>query len=156
MSPDDVLARLQQAAGEADAAEEAFRREFATRMDELARKRTFAYRRLNMVREMLAYAQAVGAPEGAAGAALAAARRELGWDEDTPAHDSILEHLAPVAQEAANLAHASENADGEGSEGKGDLFAALAQFEAWYESEYRSPFWSLFDVYIPERPVVDF
>jgi hypothetical protein len=33
---------------------------------------------------------------------------------------------------------------------------ALAGFEAWYAAETGTPFWALFDRYVPETPVVDF
>jgi len=34
--------------------------------------------------------------------------------------------------------------------------AALAQFETWYAQTHTTPFWTLFEHYIPETPRVDF
>ena len=32
----------------------------------------------------------------------------------------------------------------------------LAQFEAWYREAHGTPFWILFEHYMPETPLVDF
>ena len=37
-----------------------------------------------------------------------------------------------------------------------DPAAALAAFEAWYQGARGTPFWILFETYMPETPVVDF
>ena len=37
-----------------------------------------------------------------------------------------------------------------------DPGGALAAFEAWYAETRKSPFWDLFECYIPETPRVDF
>jgi hypothetical protein len=37
-----------------------------------------------------------------------------------------------------------------------DVRQALADFEDWYQATYRTPFWSLFEHYMTETPVVDF
>ncbi|GGH07812.1 hypothetical protein GCM10007036_02940 [Alsobacter metallidurans] len=152
-SPDAVLADFREAAAAADRAEEEYRRDHARRLEELARERTFAYRRFNLVREMLTYAQAVEAPDGAANAALAAVRRELNWDDDTPVRTAILGRLEPVAAAVAAIALPGEPTEVDPG---AELGPALAAFESWHLAEYGAPFWALFDVYVPERPVVDF
>jgi hypothetical protein len=37
-----------------------------------------------------------------------------------------------------------------------DVIGALSEFERWYGETHPNPFWTLFENYLPETPVVDF
>ena len=147
------LDALKLAADEAARAEDEFRRQMAARAKALERERAFAYRRLNF---MHAVAEAVAAAESeeiAVAAALAVLRTKLGWSSDSEARAAVLARFAPVAQQVfAALMPAGE----EEAAPPADAVAALAAFEAWYRDTHPNPFWSLFEHYMPETPVVDF
>lgn len=72
-----------------------------------------------------------------AGAATAASNDAAAWTR-------------PVADDAAPVAEAGPPA------GAPDPAAALAAFEAWYAAARQTPFWLLFEHYMPETPLVDF
>ncbi len=144
------LEDLQAAARAAEVDEAAFRREVAARVAELERERAFAFRRLNL---MKAVAEAIGPAEDeptAVAYALTALRARLGWDSDSEARAAVLASFAPVAQAVfASLTPDQEKSDT-------DVGAALTQFETWYSQTHTTPFWTLFEHYIPETPRVDF
>ncbi len=81
---------------------------------------------------------------------LAALRTRLGWESDSEARAAVLARFAPVAQ--AVFAALKPNDDN----GEADIAAALARFETWYAQTPTTPFWTLFEYYIPETPRVDF
>lgn len=128
----------------ADAAETDFRREAAARTEALAMARAHAYRRADLMGSLAAaVAEATDAEmAGAAGQALLRAR--LGWSDDSEARAEVLARFAPVA--VALFA-----ADAEPTPA-----AALAAFEAWYLATRQTPFWYLFEHYLPDTPLVDF
>jgi hypothetical protein len=144
----EFLAALQAAADRAAATEAAFRREAAQRIAALVGERSFAFRRLNLMR---AVAEAVAGAESEAmvlvraGAAL---RDALGWSVDSEARAAVIERFAPVAQAAFNQLTAEGAA--------ADVLDPLADFEAWYAATHPAPFWALFDHYVTETPLVDF
>jgi hypothetical protein len=150
MTATSFLESLQVAAREADLAEAACRREVATRVAGLERDRAFAYRRLNLMR---AIAEAVGQAEEeqpAVAYALAALRSRLGWESDSDARAAVLTRFAPVAQ--AMFASLVPNEQ----QSEMDVGASLTRFEAWYSENHTTPFWTLFENYMPETPRVDF
>jgi hypothetical protein len=124
------LSTLEAAAHAADAEETAFRREAAARIDTLERARTFAFRRLNVLRAMADAARRAPDPEASVAAQL--------------------ERLSTLAAciDAEVRANAAAPA--------GEPCAELASFEDWYAERFGSPFWAVFDRYSPETPVVDF
>jgi hypothetical protein len=141
---------LAAAAHGAEVAEAAFRREVAARIAGLERERAFAFRRVNL---MKAIVEAVGAAEDDATAIAygrAALRTRLGWDDDSEARSAVLSSFAPVTQ-----AIFADLVPGE-DETQTDVRAALMQFETWYAQTHTTPFWALFEHYIPQTPLVDF
>jgi hypothetical protein len=144
------LEDLAAAARDAEAAEAAFRREIAAKIAGLEQQRAFAFRRLNL---MQAIAEAVGPAEDeqtAVAYVLAVLRARLGWESDSEVRAAVLARFAPVAQAVfAGLMPDDENSET-------DVGAALTQFETWYSQTHTTPFWTLFEHYIPETPRVDF
>jgi hypothetical protein len=145
------LQRLQTAADAASAAEAAFRQQAAQRIAALDRERAFAFRRLNLMRAIVEATVEAETEELAVGRGLATLRTRLDWSSDSKARALVLARFSPVVQAVfANLTAAESRAP------VPDVTQALAEFETWYAETRDTPFWSLFDHYRPETPVVDF
>ena len=150
MTISSFLEDLAAAAQEAQVAETAFRRGVSTRIAELERDRSFAFRRVNLMKEVAA-AISPAEDEGTAVAyGCAALRVRLGWEEDSEARAAVLAHFAAVPQ-AMFAAIAPDERDEEP-----DIGSALAEFETWYARTHTVPFWALFEHYMPQTPLVDF
>ncbi len=145
------LDALTQAASRADGAEAELRKEMSARLKAIEQERAFAYRRLNLMRAVAQAVAGAGSQDAAAAQAAAALRERLGWSGDSEPRLRTLEKFAPVAKAVfASLAPAEAEAP------EADALAALGDFEAWYLQSFGTPFWVLFEHYIPETPVVDF
>ena len=173
----EFLDALKAAAEEAEQAEGQFRREIAQRVALLERERTFAYRRLNLMRAVTKAVAGAENEEAAVASALDALCDKLGWSAASQAREEVLAQFTPVAQSVfqrldkppspSSPAQAAE-VDVHPPEEKTDppgkaaheprlgVQDALAAFEAWYAGSHQVPFWALFDHYIPETPRVDF
>lgn len=146
------LAELACDAEAALSAEQNFRADFARRVAELAELRAEAFRRKNL---MAAVAEGVGGAEDeedAVARGLAVLRARLGWASDSEARSEIIGRFAPIC--AACFAASRESGDDE--EEPADPAAELAAFEAWFLEARGQSFWVLFEVEIPETPLVDF
>ena len=143
----DMLAA---AADSSSVAEADYRRETAERIKVLAQERAFAFRRLNLMRDMARAVAGAEDEEAASACALAALRSKLGWAGDSEAHAAILSRFRPVAE----ALFASLRPDGEPR--TPDVAATLAEFESWYADNHAAPFWALFERYMAETPLVDF
>ncbi len=147
-----TAAWLQQLVAEtqkAEQAEQAFRQEAARRTAELAQQRAFAYRRLNLLRDVAAAVAAAPDAEVATGHGLAVLRTRLGWHGDSAAQEEVVAQFAPVC---AALREPAQDA----KEAPPDPAAVLADFEAWFQAARGTPFWTVFEVYMPETPRVDY
>lgn len=167
-----LLETLRAAAARASEIEAAYRREAAQRTAALDRERTFAFRRLNFMRAVIAAVAGAGTEEEATARAAAALCAEVGWDGVSEARMTVLERFAPVTkaifaelQQDSDLERATESTLRDGGETSAArslpvngamVFEALADFEAHYGATHSGPFWSLFDQYVPETSVVDF
>ena len=150
MTVTSFLENLHVAARDADLAEAAFRREVAARVAELERDRAFAYRRFNLMRAIAEAVSQAQEEQPAVAYALAALRNRLDWESDSDARAAVLTQFAPVAQAMfASLVPDERQADT-------DVCAALTRFETWYSENHTTPFWTLFENYMPETPRVDF
>ena len=152
LAPASFLDDLKQAALATEAAEAAFRRVAAERINALERERAFAFRRLNLMQAIAEVVARADSGETAVASGLAALRARLGWSTDSDARDAVLSRFAPVAQ--AMFADLAPSSDGEVP--APDVAKALSEFESWYAEGHAVPFWALFDRYMPETPVVDF
>jgi hypothetical protein len=146
------LDMLQLAADRSVKAEEEFRNEIAGRIRELEKQRSFAFRRLNLMKEVSSVIAGAESEEIAVAVATAMLRAKLGWASDSEARMAVVSSFAPVAQAMfASLAPPES-----GDEQKPDVIKTLAEFEAWYQETHPNSFWVLFENYMPETPVVDF
>lgn len=150
------LAGLDADADAAARAETRFRQEIAARTAALAEARAHAYRRADLMRALAETVRATDSPELAVAAGQALLRGRLGWGEDSAARSEVLEALAPVC--LALFAAARPDAPDAAGEAPAPPApgAALQGFEAWYAGSRESPFWHLFEHYMPETPLVDF
>jgi hypothetical protein len=139
------------AADAASAAEAAFRQQAARRIGAFDRERAFAFPRLNLMRAIADAVAEIETEELAVAGALAILRAKLDWSSDSDARALVLSRFSPVAQAVfANLMVSEPRAS------VPDVVQALAEFENWYAETRDTPFWSLFDHYRSETPVVDF
>ena len=148
-----LLDTLKAAAERAGEAEAACRRETVQRIAALERDRTFAFRRLNLMRAVVASVSASETEDDAIAQGAAALCAEIGWDGVSEARTAVLDQFAAVTK--AVFAELDRDADPSPGDGTAAL-AALAAFEAWYGATHSGPFWALFDQYVPQTSVVDF
>jgi hypothetical protein len=144
------LDALKAAADEAGVAEKQFRREAAQRIAGLERERSFAYRRLNLMRAVAAAVTGVEEEEVAVANAVAVLREKLGWVTPSEAREEVLSRFAAIGTAAFQGEGTSELASAP------SVRKALADFEDWYASCHPVPFLALFEQYIPDTPRVDF
>ncbi len=144
------LAELESAAISANAAEGELRQRVAREIARLERERAFAYRRLNLVREVAKAVASAENDERAIACGTAVVRSELGWEAESETRNETLQRFAPVVRAAFEGLCPPET-----EETSAHIAEALAGFEAWYESTHGKPFWVLFDQYVPELPLVE-
>lgn len=148
----EFLDQLKAAAVSANEAENALRKHMAEELARLERQRAFAYRRLNLMNEVVkAAASAQGESEETALArGLGVLRTELGWTSENDTRKATLERFERVVRAViAGLSTAEK------TEPVPDVAQELSGFEAWYESTFGKPFWMLFDQQIEEIPLVE-
>ncbi len=146
------LDALRRAAERNAIAEHEFRSQITARLKQLEQERAFGYRRFNLINEVSGAVASAESEEIAVAVATAVLRAKLGWVSDSEARIAVTSAFAPVAQAMFASLAPLEGDD----EPRPDVIGALAQFEAWYIETHPSPFWMLFENFIPETPVVDF
>lgn len=150
MSVASFIETLDAAAKGAAAAETVYRREAAERIKQLERERSFAFRRINLMKPIAEAAARAEGEEMAVGGSQAILRAKLGWSGDSEVRSAVLTEFAKVAQALFACFHREQDRP------PPDVLAVLKEFEAWYEVAHRKPFWDLFDQPMPETPLVDF
>ena len=152
-SSPSFLDGLKSEADRASGAESAFHRELTQRIKALEQERAFAFRRLNLMQSIAQAVATAEEPAAAVANSLALLRTELGWDEDSESRSAVLSRFAPVAEAVfVNLTPPSEE---HAPSPDAAVIKALAEFERWYAASYPTPFWALFDRYVPEMPLVE-
>jgi hypothetical protein len=144
------LDALKAAADQAQAAEQQHRQEAAKRIAVLEQQRAFAFRRLNLMRAVADAVAEAEDEEVAVANGLAVLRAKLGWNTDSEARAEVFSRFAPVAQAAFRSFSPALDTPAAAVQD------TLAQFESWYAGSHQTPFWILFEHYIPETPLVDF
>jgi hypothetical protein len=142
---------LKNATSRADAAESALRQDFSARLKSIEQDRAFAYRRFNLMRAMAEGIAGAESEEIAVANALGVLRTRLGWHSDSEVREAVLANFAPVGR-AVFMSFAPPEAEAD----EPDVMAVLKTFESWYAEKHGTPFWILFENYMPETPVVDF
>lgn len=144
------LDALKAAADHAEAAEAQYRKEAARQLAAVEQARTFAFRRLNLMRAVSNAMAPAQDEETAVAGALAVLREKVGWGTDSDARSEVLSRFTPVVQAVYRALDANERANADAAQ------SALAGFENWYAGSHQAPFWTLFDQYYVETPRVDF
>ena len=144
------IGTLHAAADSASAAEATFRHEAGERIAALECERVFAFRRLNLMRAVADGVAAAEDEEIAVATGIGILRTRLDWADGSETQLAILARFAPVAR--ALFASLAECAKPDSS----SAAQALAEFEAWYEHTYRTPFWVLLEQHMEETPRVDY
>lgn len=150
------IVELASVATAAQKEEISFRRSIAEEIARRERERQFAYRRLDLARLMAAAAIGAGTFEEAHGKQIEALKAELGWHDDSERRKPIFAAWQAVSRAVWEQIEPAKAA-AEGAVGDGPTVAeALHTFEDWYRDEIGAEFLAVFDVEIPEMPVVEF
>ena len=149
MSP-PFIEDLLLAARDAEVSETTYRREAAARIAVLEQNRAFAFRRVNLMKNVAEAVAEADSEEAAIRNALSMLQARLGWTSESEARTAVLTQFAAVPR--ALYAERTPNT----AEETADVRAALAAFERWYAEGHTTPFWHLFEHHIPETPRVDF
>lgn len=153
MTMPSFLATLDAAAAVAQREELAFRHSIAQQIAAHERRRQFAFRRADVARIVAGAVAAAPDRAEAEAAGERALREELGWHGWSEARGRILAAFRPVVQ--AIVAAILPPEEGAPPVPVADIPATLAAFEAWYETETGNSFLALFDVEMPELPLVE-
>jgi hypothetical protein len=154
-----LIARLEADCTAAEQAERTVRGEIEARLREVERARAFAWRRLNVLKDMLRTATNEPDRIVAVEHQLVGLFRDIGWiesglDELGPGAGPLLERLRPIA-EAVHRACCPQGADEPALEAF-DVLAAFRAFEDWFEADRGQPFLQVFERYTPPTPLVEF
>ena len=146
---------LERAAREANVAEEAFRKDFARKVEALRLARAHAWRRLNLLRAL--GRELAGLPEEEAEAkGRAVFYRETAQTGATEAQREAAAAFAPVARAVWEAVRERGEGEEAGAPAETpDVRAALAAFEAWYGENRKGAFLDLMEREIVELPLVE-
>ena len=132
----------------ASAEKAAYRREALRRTEAPERARAFAYRRLNLLKKMIAAGTEEPDPRKAAEVRLAAALVDIGW---------IAGALADLDENGRECeARLRPVAEALGGSDEAAVLAAWEAFEAWFALRFGREFCAVFDRHVPDTPKVDF
>jgi len=145
-----LLARFEAAAEAAQETEMAVRKQMADEVARLERNRTFAFRRIRLLRALMNAAAAQDNEEEALAAERRAVCAEFDWSGENEMQSATLDRLQPLAESIwrCTCADALGTPD--------EISRQLEDFETWFEATHGQSFYSLFDRYVPQVPVVDF
>ena len=150
-SATSFLNSLQSAAQLADRAEDDLQSEIVERRKAIEQARKFADRRYNFVRAVAGAVTGSERRKAAIEGAMASRRNSLGWSGESEARRGTMTDFVPEAEAVfASVSPAATEPP------EPDVLGALEQFEAKYLGGRCAPFWSPFESYFPETPVVDF
>jgi hypothetical protein len=136
--------------------ESGYRRESRLRLEGLEIERTRAYRRYNLLKDMVAAAAEHAAPREGVEAQLAVAAAEAGWSEARAGYAELRERLSPVAALVHERLYPPAVA-GTAASAANDIPGALAGFEGWYRERFGQEFLDLLGRPSPSfQPLVDF
>ncbi len=149
-APAALISQFEGAARSAQEAEAALRKSMAVEIARLEREREFAFRRIRLIRMLASSAAGLATADEAIAAQCRAVRDEFGWEGESEAHKTILEELRPLARAVWQCVCETEAGPHEAAA------TELSKFEAWFQAKHGTAFYSLFDQYVPEAPLVDF
>jgi len=152
----NLIGNLNDAARRASVAEEKFRREAAERISTLERARSFAFRRLNLVKAIIAAMATAEEQPAAIAHATSVFLREVNWNGASESQREVVERFLPVAHAIWEAGQAGKDDEGKGeNERAAAVEQELATFEQWFERNRNGPFLSLMDGEVLELPLVE-
>lgn len=128
------LDQLRAVAQASEQAEAKFRRYAECRLETMSAERVRAYRRCQMVGDMIESALPVAAPTECIAAQVGCVLAQAGWSESDGGYDEVSERLGRVAA----LVHADLH--GEPSAASSMVVKALQAFETWYVERFGTEF----------------
>lgn len=150
---DDVLQALVQrfdaAAHAASVAEEDYRREATVRVKALERARSFAFRRLNLLKSVIAAMAGVEDEKEAETQAMAVFFREVNWNGASESQREVARRFLPVVNLLWLMRQDTRVTDIEAVERE------FAAFETWFAENRNGPFLALMDGEVLELPLVE-
>ena len=150
---------FERSAHEASVNEENYRREIAVRLKELANERAFGFRRLNLMRTVVAAIQDCETEDDAVVRGSAAFLREVGWSAENESLQESLERFQPVIRACWQMKQAGTgdeaSDDAKPEEKPADIGKQLSEFENWFGKARNGPFLSVLEREIVELPLVE-
>jgi hypothetical protein len=143
------LDQLEQSAHAASVEEENYRREVAARIKKLEKERAFGFRRLNLMRTVVAAIEACETEDDAVAQGSTAFLREVGWSSESESQQEALEKFQPVIRACWQARQA------EGEEQREEIGDNLRDFERWFGEARNGPFLSVLEREIVELPLVE-
>jgi hypothetical protein len=147
---DTCIAQLDAAAHAASVAEESYRSEAAERVKGLERARAFAFRRLNLVREVARAMTGAKDEAEALQSGAAAFLREVNWTGGSESQREVIERFKPILAALWRMS-GEEAPTGDAP----DIGKDLADFETWFAANRAGSFLSLMDGEVLELPLVE-
>jgi hypothetical protein len=145
------LDQLREAAQAAERAEAEFRRFAERRLETMSAERVRAYRRCQLVSDMIQSALQLPEPAECVAAQIVCVLSHAGWSGGDTGYDEVSEQLGRVAE----LVHADVH--GEPGVVSSMVVAALEAFESWYRQRFGTEFPSLQPNAVSSfQPLVDF
>jgi hypothetical protein len=145
------LDQLREAAQTSEHAEAEFRRFAERRLETMSAERVRAYRRCQLVSDMIQSALPLPEPAECVAAQIGCVLSQAGWAGGDTGYDEVSEQLRHVAE----LVHADLH--GEPGVAVSMVVAALAAFEGWYRERFGTEFPALQPNAISSfQPLVDF
>lgn len=144
------LDMLETQARDASRAEMEHQQEAARRTLELRTAREFAWRRLNLLRNLVRVVRPQTEEAEAQEAGRAALLQEAGLTGATKAQRDLADRFAPVT--LAIWQATREDADDDAAAA---ALKALTEFEAWHDEDRATPFLGLMERDIPDLPLVE-
>lgn len=143
------LDQLEQSAHAASVEEENYRREVAARIQALEKARAFGFRRLNLMRTVVAAIEACETEDDAVVQGSTAFLREVGWSSESESQQEALEKFQPVIRACWQAGQAEREIDQQTIGGR------LNDFERWFGEARNGPFLSVLEREIVELPLVE-
>jgi len=128
------LDQLRHAAQASEGAEAEFRRFAEHRLETLSAERVRAYRRCQLVSDMIQCALPLPAPAECIAAQIDRVLAQAGWSDGDSGYDEVREQLGRVAA----LVHADLH--GEPGDVSSMVVTALEAFESWYRERFGTEF----------------
>lgn len=141
---------LDRIAKAANAAEDEFRNSISKRMRELEELRSFAFRRLNLMKAVGHSVADAKDEEEAKSKASEAFLLEVNWTGGSQSQRDVVEKFAPVVVAVWNASKPEARPDDVVK-----IAEELAAFEAWFGQSREAPFLSLMQKEVLELPLVE-